>query len=90
LAEAASRAVDGASSHRAFTATPASGFTSNKIRRLPAKELNMLWMLFVLLLVAWFLAMVSSFTMGGFIHVVLVLAVITLIIQLVTRRRSAS
>jgi hypothetical protein len=50
----------------------------------------MLWMLFVLLLVAWFLAMVSSFTMGGFIHVALVLAVITLIIQLVTRRRSAS
>jgi hypothetical protein len=50
----------------------------------------MLWTLFVFLLVVWFLAMVSSFTMGGFIHVVLVLAVVTLIIQLVTRRRSAS
>ena len=50
----------------------------------------MLWMLFVLLLVVWLLAMVSSFTMGGYIHVVLVLAVITFIIQLVTRRRSAS
>jgi hypothetical protein len=49
-----------------------------------------LWMLFVLLLVAWFLAVVSSFTMGGFIHIVLVLAVITLIIQLVTGRRSAT
>lgn len=49
----------------------------------------MLWMLFVLLLVVWFLAVVSGFTMGGFIHVVLVLAVVTLIIQLVTRRRSA-
>jgi hypothetical protein len=50
----------------------------------------MLWMLFVILLVAWFLAVASGFTMGGFIHVVLVLAVITLIIQLVTGRRSAT
>lgn len=50
----------------------------------------MLWMLFGLLLVAWFLAVASSFTMGGLIHVLLVLAAITLIIQLVTGRRSAT
>lgn len=50
------------------------------------KELILLWTLFVLLLVVWFLGVVSSFTLGGFIHVFLVLAVITLIIQVVTRR----
>ena len=35
----------------------------------------MLWTLFVILLVAWFLGLVSSYTFGGFIHVLLVLAV---------------
>jgi hypothetical protein len=47
-------------------------------------------MLFVLLLVVWFLAVVSSFTMGGFIHVVLLLAVFTFIIQLVKGTRSST
>ncbi len=48
----------------------------------------MLWTLFIILLVVWFLAVVSDYTMGGFIHLALVLAVITLIIQVVTGRRS--
>ena len=38
----------------------------------------MLWTLFVVLLVLWFLGLVSSYTLGGFIHILLVLAVITL------------
>lgn len=49
----------------------------------------MLWTIFVVLLVLWLLGMVSSYTMGGFIHILLVLAVITLIFNLVSGRRSA-
>lgn len=49
----------------------------------------MLWTIFVVLLVLWLLGMVSSYTMGGFIHILLVLAVITLIFNLLSGRRSA-
>ncbi|MDQ3019353.1 MAG: lmo0937 family membrane protein [Bacteroidota bacterium] len=48
----------------------------------------MLWTIFVILLVLWLLGMVSSYTMGGFIHVLLVIAVIVVIIQLVQGRKS--
>ena len=49
----------------------------------------MLWTLFIVLLVLWLLGVVSSYTLGGFIHILLVLAVIALIFQLVSGRRSA-
>ena len=47
----------------------------------------MLWTLFVVLLVLWFLGVVSSYTLGGFIHVLLVIALITVVLQLVAGRR---
>ncbi|HQT94297.1 MAG TPA: lmo0937 family membrane protein [Thermoanaerobaculaceae bacterium] len=47
----------------------------------------MLWTIFVILLVLWLLGMVTSYTMGGFIHILLVIAVIVLIIRLVSGRR---
>jgi hypothetical protein len=47
----------------------------------------MLWTIFVILLVLWLLGLVSSYTMGGFIHLLLVIAVVVLIIQLITGRR---
>ena len=49
----------------------------------------MLWTLFVILLVLWLIGVVSSYTLGGFIHLLLVLAVIALIFQLHTGRRTA-
>ncbi|MGA9355032.1 MAG: lmo0937 family membrane protein [Terriglobales bacterium] len=49
----------------------------------------MLWTIFVILLVLWFLGLVTSYTLGGFIHILLVLAVITLIFNLISGRRSA-
>jgi hypothetical protein len=52
-------------------------------------EGDMLWTLFVVLLVLWLLGVVSSYTMGGFIHILLVLAVIALVFQLITGRRAA-
>lgn len=48
----------------------------------------MLWTIFVILLVLWLLGMVSSYTLGGFIHILLVLAVIALIFQLISGRRT--
>lgn len=49
----------------------------------------MLWTVFVILLVLWFLGLVSSYTLGGFIHLLLVLAVIVLVINLLTGRTRA-
>jgi hypothetical protein len=48
----------------------------------------MLWTIFVILLVLWMVGLFSSYTVGGFIHVLLVVAVIVLIYQLVTGRRT--
>jgi hypothetical protein len=49
----------------------------------------MLWTIFVVLLVLWLLGLVSSYTLGGFIHILLVLALVVLVIQLITGRRAA-
>jgi hypothetical protein len=47
----------------------------------------MLWTIFVILLVLWLLGLVSSYTMGGFIHILLVIAIVILIINLIQGRR---
>jgi hypothetical protein len=47
----------------------------------------MLWTIFVILLVLWLLGLVTSYTLGGFIHILLVVAVAVLLIQLITGRR---
>jgi hypothetical protein len=47
----------------------------------------MLWTIFLILLVLWALGLVTSYTMGGFIHVLLVIAIIVVIIQLLQGRR---
>jgi hypothetical protein len=47
----------------------------------------MLWTIFVILLVLWLLGLVSSYTMGGFIHILLVIAVVVLLINLIQGRR---
>jgi len=47
----------------------------------------MLWTIAVILLVLWLLGLVSSYTMGGFIHVLLVLAIIVVLIRLIQGRR---
>ena len=49
----------------------------------------MLWTVFVILAVLWLLGVVTAYTMGGFIHVLLVIAVVALIYQLLSGRRIA-
>jgi Family of unknown function (DUF5670) len=47
----------------------------------------MLWTIFVILLVMWALGLVTSYTMGGFVHILLVIALVVLVINLVQGRR---
>ena len=47
----------------------------------------MLWTIFVILLIMWALGLVTSYTMGGFIHILLVIALIVLVLNLVQGRR---
>ena len=49
---------------------------------------RILWTIFVVLLLLWFLGVVSSYTLGGFIHLLLVLAVIAVLVQLISGRRT--
>ena len=46
----------------------------------------MLWTIFVLLLVMWLLGMVSSYTLGGFIHILLILAIAVVLIRVIQGR----
>jgi len=46
----------------------------------------MLWTIFVLLLFLWLLGMVSSYTLGGFIHILLVLAIVAVLIRIIQGR----
>lgn len=47
----------------------------------------MLWTLFVILLVLWALGMITSYSMGGLIHILLVVAVVILVVRLIQGRR---
>lgn len=47
----------------------------------------MLWTVFVVLAVLWLLGVTTAYTMGGLIHILLVLAIVALVVQLVSGRR---
>ena len=53
----------------------------------PDWEAGMLWTIFVILLVLWLLGMVSSYTFGGFIHILLVIALAIVLIRVIQGRR---
>jgi len=48
----------------------------------------MLWTIFVILMVLWLLGMVSSYTMGGFIHILLLMAIAIVLIRVIQGRRA--
>jgi asparagine N-glycosylation enzyme membrane subunit Stt3 len=50
----------------------------------------MLWTIFAVLVVLWLLGMATSYTLGGFIHILLVLAVVTVLIRIFQGRRITS
>ena len=48
----------------------------------------MLWTIAVILLILWLLGLVSSYTMGGLIHILLVIAIVIVVINLIQGRRA--
>jgi hypothetical protein len=55
---------------------------------LKKEKLNMLWTILVVLLILWLLGLVSGYALGGFIHLLLVVALVILVINLLTGRRT--
>ncbi len=47
----------------------------------------MLWTIFIILLVMWLLGMITSYTLGGFIHLLLVIALVVILIRIIQGRR---
>jgi hypothetical protein len=49
----------------------------------------MLWTIFVILIIMWMLGLATSYTLGGFIHILLLLAIASVLIQIIQGRRPA-
>jgi hypothetical protein len=49
--------------------------------------MDLLWTIAIVLLILWLLGMVSSYTLGGFVHILLVLAIIVVLIRVIQGRR---
>jgi hypothetical protein len=47
----------------------------------------MLWTIFVILMIMWLLGLVSGYTIGGFIHILLVIAIVVVLIRIIQGRR---
>lgn len=47
----------------------------------------MLWTIAVIMLILWLLGLVTSYTMGGFVHILLVLAIIVVLVRVIQGRR---
>jgi hypothetical protein len=53
----------------------------------PIKEQDMLWTICVILIVLWLLGMATAYTMGGLIHILLVIAIIVVLVRVIQGRR---
>lgn len=47
----------------------------------------MLWTIFIILLILWLLGLISGYTLGGFIHILLVIAIVVVLIRIIQGRR---
>jgi hypothetical protein len=54
---------------------------------LKEKEMDLLWTIAVILVILWLLGLVTSYTLGGFVHILLVLAIIVVLIRVIQGRR---
>jgi hypothetical protein len=57
-----------------------------KQETLSRRNADVLWTIFVILLVLWLLGMVSSYTLGGYIHILLVVAIVVVLIRVIQGR----
>ena len=83
------RDIPGANNHSSPLVRPSLCCLVRQEAFRPQEVLRMLWTIFVILLVLWLVGLVSSYTLGGFIHLLLVAAVVVLILQLISGRRAA-
>ena len=61
--------------------------TGRQRARAIRKEDPMLWTIAVILIILWLLGLVSSYTMGGFVHILLVVAIIIVLVRVIQGRR---
>ncbi|HKD05198.1 MAG TPA: lmo0937 family membrane protein [Bryobacteraceae bacterium] len=81
------RRIRGQNTNRAI-AHPGQVTWDSELLNGAGKEKNsMLWTIFVILLVLWLLGLVTSYTLGGFIHILLVIAIVVALIQIISGRR---
>jgi hypothetical protein len=64
----------------------AGAFLIGKIRIQPRKDINMLFTIAVVLVILWLLGMVTAYTMGGLIHVLLVIAIVVVLLRVINGR----
>lgn len=72
-----------AACHSCFVA-----YRNSEVATIPFQELQMLWTITIILFILWIVGLVSSYTLGGWIHILLVLAIIVLIFNLLSGRRA--
>ena len=51
------------------------------------EEISMLWTIFVILVILWLLGLISGYTIGGFVHILLVIAIVVVLIRVIQGRR---
>jgi hypothetical protein len=69
---------------RRYEITPISHVKTHLVVR---KESNMLWPILVILLILWYLGLLAGFTMGGVIHILLVIAITMLVVRLIQEKK---
>ena len=60
---------------------------NSRRKRLIQRVMTMLWTIFVILVILWLLGMVTSTTLGGFIHLLLIIAIAVVLIRIIQGRR---
>jgi len=58
-----------------------------KVANVKKRRFIMLWTIAVILIVLWLLGLVSSYTMGGFIHILIVVAIVTVLVRVIQGRK---
>jgi hypothetical protein len=66
--------------------TGSGAIAAGRIRIQPRKDINMLYTIAVVLIILWLLGLVTAYTMGGFIHILLVIAIVVVLLRVISGR----
>ena len=69
-----------------FRGFPLIGFRRSRVHVVVKGKKYMLWTIALILVVLWILGLVSSYTIGGFIHILLVIAIVMVLFNIIGRR----